>query len=63
MKHFAEKSEEDLILASQKIEAGVVKYPIIIPVIVVHTVLPDIAIGARKAVIARRHPLQIEDSA
>jgi hypothetical protein len=40
---FAEEAEEDLIVSVQEVESRIMKDPVIVPIVVVDSVLPDIA--------------------
>jgi len=62
MNHVTKKLKEDLSRSVQQVKTRVVKYPVVIPVVVVIAMLPYVASRIFKATIVRRQTCEIEDS-
>jgi hypothetical protein len=63
MKHFAEKAEKHFFVRSEKIESSIVVYPVVWPIVIVNSVLPDVPGYVAESAIAGRQTLKVEDSA
>jgi len=54
MHHFSEKTQKNLIAPVQKIEAGVEKDPVVVPILIVDSMLPDVVRSVGKSTIRGR---------
>jgi hypothetical protein len=62
MNRLAKKAKKDLVVTVQQFKATVIEHPVIAPVQVRDTVLPDVACGVRVAVVSRWQALEIVEA-
>src|SRR5450830_810373 len=60
MQGLAEEAEECLVVAGSQVEEAIVEDPVVVPVEVVDSMLPDVASCVSESMVRRRHRRQVE---